>query len=281
MSMAGVYTPMEHQAVVDELLPEAPTDSLPRASGSLRDRLQGGWRGRRQVNMNEQVNTNSSPMAELSGCVAERAWFCVRTHLKHEHIAAAHLRLIPEVEVFNPRLRVLRSTRRGRVWSTESLFPNYLFARFVLESRLEKVRCTPAVRGVLRFGDEIPAIPDAVIRTLERDVEEMRSKALVETPDEGEEVEVTAGAFSGLKGPVMRVLPAKQRVQVLLEVMGRPIPAELNLGLVLFKRKDAANLVLDGAKTVPLQCRNAQVPCRETAGLAPRAEVVELESVAA
>ncbi len=72
------------------------------------------------------------------------AWFCVRSHLKHEHIAAAHLRLIPEVEVFNPRLRLLRTTRRGQMWSTESLFPNYLFTRFDRESKLEKIRYTNA-----------------------------------------------------------------------------------------------------------------------------------------
>jgi len=50
------------------------------------------------------------------------------------------------VEAFNPQLRLLRSTRRGRIWSTESLFPNYVFARFALESLLERVTYTPAVK---------------------------------------------------------------------------------------------------------------------------------------
>src|SRR5690349_9446043 len=62
------------------------------------------------------------------------AWFCLRSHPKHEHIAAAQLRQIPGVEVFNPQLQLERLTRRGRMRSTESLFVNYLFARFVLET---------------------------------------------------------------------------------------------------------------------------------------------------
>src|SRR6267378_2438780 len=122
------------------------------------------------------MEATSSPIAELCPCKKEAAWFCVRTHLKREHIAAAHLRQIPGAEVFNPQLRLLRSTRRGRRWSTESLFPNYLFARFVLESMLEKVRYTPAVKVVLRFGDRMPEIPDVVIENLRLGLAELSSE---------------------------------------------------------------------------------------------------------
>ena len=218
------------------------------------------------------VKTTSSPFAELCSYVAEPAWFCIRSHLKHEHIAAAHLLLIPEVEVFNPRLRLLRSTRRGRVWSTESLFPNYLFARFVLESKLEKVRYTPGVTRVLQFGDRVSTIPDAVIRELQVDLDAMKSQVLTDAPDEAEEVEVAAGAFKGLTGRVTRVLPAKQRVGILLDFMGRSIAAELSLELVLFRRRDAANLVLREAEVISGRgprfqglYQSAENLCRQTA----------------
>src|SRR5436190_1350660 len=92
----------------------------------------------------------------------ETAWYCLRSQRKREHFAAAHLQQIPGVEVFNPQLRLVRSTRRGRVWSTESLFPNYLFARFALEKLLERVRYTPSVKGVVQFGEQVPPIPDSV-----------------------------------------------------------------------------------------------------------------------
>ncbi len=189
---------------------------------------------------------NSHPNAELCGDRATQDWICIRTHLKHEHIAAANLRQIPGVEVFNPQLRLLRLTRRGRAWSIESLFPNYIFARFSKQSILEKVRYTPSVKSVLRFGNNLAWVSEAVIHGLERDLNETKCKVLTDAPEEGEEVEVVAGAFAGQKAPVARVLPAKQRVQILLEVMGRSIAAELSLNLVLFKKKDAASLVLQG-----------------------------------
>src|SRR5438045_453518 len=87
---------------------------------------------------------------------SREAWYCMSSQRKREHFAAAHLRQIPGVEVFNPQLKLVRATRRGRVWSTESLFPNYLFARFNLEKLLEKVRYTPSVKSVLQFGNRVP-----------------------------------------------------------------------------------------------------------------------------
>jgi transcriptional antiterminator RfaH len=197
-----------------------------------------------------EMEATSSPLAELRPRREEPAWFCIRTHLKHEHIAAAHLRQIPDVEVFNPQLRLLRSTRQGRRSSTESLFPNYVFARFVLETMLEKVTYTPAVKVVLRFGDRIPEIPDAVIEDLRQGVEELSVQLLTDAPVEGEEVEVAIGAFAGMKALVTRVLPAKQRVQILLDVMGRSVPAELSLDFVLFNRVDAAWIALNRAESV-------------------------------
>lgn len=190
-------------------------------------------------------------MAEPCRGSGEAAWFCVRSHLKHEHIAAAHLSLIPEVEVFNPRLRLLRSTRRGPVWYTESLFPNYVFAKFELESKLEKVRYTNSVTTVVQFGEIVPSIPDAAIGQLRQELDELRSKVLTDAPEEGEDVEVAAGALKGLKGEVTRVLPAKQRVEVLLDFMGRSTAVELSLGMLLFRRREAASLVLPPADTMP------------------------------
>jgi transcriptional antiterminator RfaH len=178
---------------------------------------------------------------------AEPAWFCIRTHMKREHIAAAHLRRLPGVDVFHPQVRLLRSTRRGRHWSTESLFPNYLFAHFDLEAMLARVTYTPSVKIVLRFGDRVPAIPDRVIKDLRRGLDHLADCVLTDAPIEGEEIEIASGPFAGMKGLVTRVQPGKERAKILLNVMGRSVPAELSLDLVLYSRKHAANFALSPA----------------------------------
>jgi transcriptional antiterminator RfaH len=178
------------------------------------------------------------------------AWYCIRTHLKHEHIAAAHLRQIPDVEVFNPQLRILRATRRGRRWSTESLFPNYIFASLAMAPVAEKVMYTPGVKFVVRFGDRVPEIPNAVIDDLRQSLTAMNSEVLTDEPREGQEVEIAVGAFVGTKAQVTCVLPGKERVRVLLDVMGRSVPAELSLSLVLFERRNAAKIALKQTEPV-------------------------------
>src|SRR5579859_4441575 len=172
--------------------------------------------------MKTEMKLISPPIAEpCTDCTKseDSAWHCVRTQLKHEHIAAAHLKQIPGVEVCNPQLRLLRSTRQGRRWFLESLFPNYVFVRFALEAMWEKVSYAPGVNMVLRFGDQVPAIADSVIEELRREVAELDSKVLTDAPLQGDEVEIGSGAFAGMKGAVTRVLPGKQRAQILVEVM--------------------------------------------------------------
>ncbi len=201
------------------------------------------------------MEVTSSPSAELYPCRNKPAWFCIRTHLKHEHIAAAHLRKLPEIEVFNPQLRLLRSERRGPRWSTESLFPNYIFCRFDLDSMLEKISYTPAVKMVLRFGDRVPEVPDVVIEDLRHGLAELSSKVLADIPAEGEEVEIAAGALAGMKACVIHVLPAKQRVRLLLDMLGRSVTAELSLDFLLFNRRNAANIALNQTESPSLRGR--------------------------
>src|ERR1041385_3491088 len=89
---------------------------------------------------------------------ARPAWFCIRSQPRHEHIAASHLNKEEGIEIFLPQIRFRRSTRRGPVWSTEALFPNYLFARFELPACARKLHHARGVQGIVHFGNQWPAI---------------------------------------------------------------------------------------------------------------------------
>jgi transcriptional antiterminator RfaH len=181
----------------------------------------------------------------------EPAWYCLRTHPKHENIAAAHLRQIPGVSVFNPQLQMMRWTRRGRMRWSESLFPNYLFARFILEAALERIRYTAAVKTVLEFGGRTPAIPDLVIEELRQRMHETVSEIFTDAPRMGEEVEITTGPFEGLNGKVAWVHPAKERVKVLLDILGRTVMTELSLDCVLYRKGPLAAATPNHAGSTP------------------------------
>lgn len=155
------------------------------------------------------------------------AWYCVRTLAKHEHIAAGNLRKLSELEVFLPRIRFKRSTRRGPAWVTEALFPGYFFARFNLFSALRLVQSVAGVRGVVRFGDRWPEVPPHIIQELRiaTGAEELCVVSQEFTP--GETVHVAGGAFSGLTAVVSRVMSGGQRVIVLMELLGNQQPIEV------------------------------------------------------
>lgn len=163
----------------------------------------------------------------------EVAWFCVRSQPKHEHIAAANLRQHESIEVFNPLIRFKRSTRRGPVWVTEALFPSYLFARFDWKECLRLVRHTYGVAGIVHFGTRWPTIPGPVIEELQSVLGTEKIKVIGETIEPGDEVRIAGGAFHGLQGVVTRLMPARERVAVLLEFLGRQTAVEVPVSSII------------------------------------------------
>ena len=155
------------------------------------------------------------------------AWFCVRTQPKHEHIAAAHLQQDTDLEVYLPRIRFKRATRRGPVWFTEALFPSYLFARFDLATSLRRVCHARGVRGVVHFGDRWPLVPETVIAELRAHVGAVQVHVIREELRAGETVQIAGGVFHGLQAVITRVMPSRERVAVLLEFLGQQTTVEL------------------------------------------------------
>jgi transcriptional antiterminator RfaH len=161
------------------------------------------------------------------------AWFCLRSQPKHEHIAAANLRQQLDTEVFSPRIRFRRATRRGPVWVTESLFPNYLFARFDWRNSLRLIHHAPGVAGVVHFGSRWPTIPDETIHGLRETLGHDELRVIGDEFEAGDAVRISGGAFHGLEGVVTRVMPARARVAVLLDFLGRQTMVEVKVDSVV------------------------------------------------
>jgi transcriptional antiterminator RfaH len=173
------------------------------------------------------------------------AWFCIRSHPKHEHIAAANLKRLSGVETFCPRLRSRKLTRRGPVWMTESLFPNYLFARFSIATLLDAVKYTSGVSHVVHFANRYPSVPDAAIDELREAFGNEELQLSAEIPSEGDQVIVSNHAFFGMEAVVVRVMPARQRVQVLIDMLGRTTIVELQMGSVFPAAQPLPELLLN------------------------------------
>jgi transcriptional antiterminator RfaH len=170
------------------------------------------------------------------------AWYCARTKPKHGHLAAAHLRKNLDLEVFNPQLRVERVTQRGVMRVLEPLFPCYVFVRCVLEKCLDEIQYTSGIHGLVRFGHRIPPVPDSIVGELQECFAAEDTMTVRDLVSPGDEIIIGDGAFAGMRAYVLRLMPAKQRVQVLLEVLGGPTPVEVNRCSVVPVRNNLAEL---------------------------------------
>jgi transcriptional antiterminator RfaH len=181
------------------------------------------------------MNSSSPPVPE---------WFCVRCQTKREHIAAGHLRELEGVEVFCPRLRYRKATRRGKIWWVEPMFPGYVLARFNMAELERAVTFCQGVRGLVRFGADIPAVPETFVEAMKTEIRDRQDThqedelvTLSPTLELGDEVEVANGPFQGMQGTVISVPSATERVKILLEFLGKPQSVDMDLFSILLPRR--------------------------------------------
>jgi transcriptional antiterminator RfaH len=169
-------------------------------------------------------------------------WFCLRSKKKSEHLAARNLRQMEEVEAFCPRLRLLRPTMRGRRWFVEALFPGYLFARFRPGPSLRVVRHGHGITGVVEFGGLPSVVPDREIEALRTLVDEDEVRQVEDDLAPGDAAEILAGPLRGLEAVVRVVMPARERVRVLLEFLGSYREVEVDRAVVAGPRRPPSGL---------------------------------------
>lgn len=170
------------------------------------------------------------------------AWYCARTKPKHEHIAAANLRQHLALPVFFPRLRLEKPTRRGLVRVTEPLFPCYVFVRCIVEERINDIQHVSGISRLVQFGGKYPPVADAILEDLQAcfGAEDLITVETRLVP--GAEVTVASGAFAGMSAQVLKCLPAKKRVQILLDILGRTTTVEIGSEMVVAKNNTVADL---------------------------------------
>jgi transcriptional antiterminator RfaH len=171
------------------------------------------------------------------------AWYCARTKPKHEHIAAANVGKRLGLEVFHPRLRLERATRRGVVHLVEPLFPCYIFVRCILENYFDEIRHVSGINSLVHFGHIIPAVPDAAIVEFKQCFESEEPMVVRDGVIVGAEVKIADGVFMGFSGMVVRALSAGQRVQILLDFLGRITLTEVDRKSLRVENRRVADIL--------------------------------------
>ena len=160
---------------------------------------------------------------------ASPRWYVVHTQPCSEDRASIRL-TAQGYHVFCPRLR--KTVRHARKSESKlvPLFPGYLFLK--LDKARARWRAVNGTRGVIRLlaqGDIPQTVPAGIVEELKSHVD--MHDALVWTPplSIGQRVRITEGPFEDFMGTLQR-LDGPDRVLVLLDLLGRSVPATLRSG---------------------------------------------------
>ena len=147
-------------------------------------------------------------------------WYAIRTHPKQEARAESNLRAW-KLETFAPTFRESRrnQSNSSTSHSIKPLFPQYIFARFDLESMLQKVRFTRGVHSVVTFGDSPAPIEDEVIAIIQSRTGKDGLIYLNDDLKTDDEVWITDGPFKSICGVFERGLRDSDRVMILLKTL--------------------------------------------------------------
>lgn len=159
--------------------------------------------------------------------VLPQPWYLVYTKPRLESEAQRQLQR-QAFEVYLPLYKKLKRTSEGIVAVREPMFPRYLFVRPAGPAQsLSSVRSTRGVSTLVRFGFEPAVVASTLIeavRTMEREREDAELGAL-NSLEVGQRVRLAHVAMHDMEGLVQAV--SSKRVQVLLEILGRPVSVQL------------------------------------------------------
>lgn len=176
-----------------------------------------------------------STAEELSVCPwssdDDRTWYVAQTKPRQEarvlrHVALRQVGVTP----FLPKIEVIRHGNGRRAVSIEPLFPSYIFVRcHPMPETWSIVRWTPGVRRLLGDSEQPIAVPDALVRSIRERVEPLGFVRVGFGLPPGARVRVKTGAFAGLEGIFERPTTRRDRVRILLEILGTVAPLEIDV----------------------------------------------------
>jgi transcription antitermination factor NusG len=128
----------------------------------------------------------------------EKKWYALYTKARHEKKVEKQI-VEKKIETYLPMNRILRQWSDRKQWVEEPLFRSYLFVRADASERYRAVQAYGAVHWVT-FRGEHTIVPNEEIDTIQRILRENPSVEACDNLEIGEEIEITHGPMTGIKG---------------------------------------------------------------------------------
>jgi transcriptional antiterminator RfaH len=163
--------------------------------------------------------------------LGQNCWYVVQTKPRNEERAQYHLRR-EGIETLNPLMEAYTS-KGGRSSKTlKPLFPNYIFARFILEKDYPKVRWARGVNKVVGRGREPMPISDLVVNEIRNRIDEDSVVKRAYDLSVHDTVKIKEGPLRDLIGVFDGWMSKEGRIRVLLSLIGYQTSVQLHYSQV-------------------------------------------------
>ncbi|MFC1948177.1 transcription termination/antitermination protein NusG [Chloroflexota bacterium] len=164
-----------------------------------------------------------------------KEWYVAKTKPRKERLVEDYLFRTQGLDVFIPYIRRPEDKKA----KLEILFPTYIFC--LLDPRSKDwgaIRHTPGLSYFLGSGTELVPVSDKIITQLKHRVSVWNGGDFIPSYKPGDSIVITRGPFAGLDAIFQRYIPARQRCQILIEILGQQNKAELPLEDIRGTSKD-------------------------------------------
>jgi transcription antitermination factor NusG len=155
-------------------------------------------------------------------------WYTLRSKPNKEDFLASQLQA-GGFTIYFPRLRVTVVNPRAR--KVRPYFPGYMFVHLDLaQVNLSDLNWMPGGTGLVSFGGEPAAVPEALITAIQKRVDELNASTTKVLADlhPGDPVILQAGPFAGYEAIFDGRISGQDRVRVLLSFLQkRRVPLEV------------------------------------------------------
>jgi transcription elongation factor/antiterminator RfaH len=172
------------------------------------------------------------PGVSLKGSVMGQAWYVLQSKPHKEKQLYVYMES-QGFEVFYPTIRVQPVNPRSS--KIRPFFPRYMFVHVDLEAvGISALQWVPGAIGLVQFEGYAAPVPDPIVYELKRRVADIEAAGGIQLEGlkQGDPVRITYGPLAGYEAIFDLQLSGSERVQVLLEMLGRLVKVTVNTSAI-------------------------------------------------
>jgi len=162
---------------------------------------------------------------------SKSAWYVVQTKPKREAEAFHNLCGLGFQSLF-PKLLDYRTWGGRSLVITKPLFPSYLFVNLILFQHYYKVKWTKGISRFVGWGDMPATIAEDAVEIIRSRMDEGGRVKMGLDVKPGEEVRIKSGPLKDFIGIFEGTISRRDRVRILLQLVGSQINVNISKSLV-------------------------------------------------